>query len=164
MKRHNKYIILTTLLISTTCVYSTATSGSVDKTTKTKKETTTTPREGKFAGYHQTSNDVYTSEVIENGSYLMLSDNSIWCVNPKDTIISGGWIAPAKVRIEKSSNPSYPYTLYNTLTQDKIQVKRSSLADIHKSNETERKSQQLKQKKRDDLINEEKEKKQELLK
>jgi hypothetical protein len=152
LKFYSYLIILSVLLLGITNGFSATT-----KEQPTKKE-------GKFAGYHQTTKDVYTSEVIENGSYLMLSDNSVWCVSPKDTIISGGWISPAKVKIEKSNNPSYPYTIYNTLTQDKINVKKSSLKDIHEAKEKKLKSQRKQQLQHEELKKEEKTKQQELLK
>ena len=84
---------------------------------------------GRYPSYQKKAT-IYTSEVIDNGAFLILSDNSIWKVHPKYLAISGGWITPAKIEIKKSNSPQYPHILTNSITKDYILAKKSSKHEI----------------------------------
>jgi len=89
------------------------------------------------------------SEILANGKYLILSDNSAWEIEPTFAPISQAWLTPAPVEIGKSDNPDYPYLIKNQLTQTNIEAKKASLLDIYKEMEKEeaiKKSHQLKPK------------------
>jgi hypothetical protein len=53
--------------------------------------------------------------VLEKGGKLVMTDGTIWVVNPGDIEVTSEWIPPAVVTIdEKSSHKEYDYTLTNT--------------------------------------------------
>lgn len=66
------------------------------------------------------------SEVIDNGQYLILSDNSLWEISPIDKNIVLGWIGPAEIMIIDSNNPDYPKRLVNKTTLDSIEARQVS--------------------------------------
>jgi len=64
------------------------------------------------------------SEVIAGGSFVKLSDGSLWQIAPNDRAISQSWITPAEIIPEESGNAQYPYTLTNSLTSSKVRAKK----------------------------------------
>jgi hypothetical protein len=90
------------------------------------------------------------SQIIGNGAYLMLSDNSVWAIAPGDTLLSGAWISAAEITIQETQDPTYPYLLYNTLTQTSVRARKSSLDEVHQriqSNEIRKQETIIQQKK-----------------
>jgi hypothetical protein len=77
---------------------------------------------------------------IDNGQKLQLSDNSIWEVHPQDVDISAVWITPFPLKIEKSTNPTYPFLLKNTRTQMSVRARKSSSHPMGKTKEHIRKN------------------------
>jgi len=77
--------------------------------------------------------DLYVSQIIYDGEFIILSDNSVWNISNEDVLRSGVWFSTSAIIIKKSNNKSYPYKLYNTLTEDSILAKKSSLKEIKKS-------------------------------
>ena len=91
-------------------------------------------REGRYHNNEQHSNykNVYVSEVLYNGAFLVLSDNSTWYIKPRnDQNIVYGWISPGKIQVKNNNNGGYPYLLFNTLTQDGVQAKKISRKEIN---------------------------------
>jgi hypothetical protein len=59
--------------------------------------------------------------VLEKGGKLVMTDGTVWVVNPKDTEEASGWVPPVMVNIdEKSSSKEYDYTLTNTETEASV--------------------------------------------
>jgi hypothetical protein len=63
-------------------------------------------------------------EVIHNGSYIRLSDNTLWKIHPDDTTIALGWITPVEIIVAPSNDPEYPYTLTNSLTSSTLRAQK----------------------------------------
>lgn len=52
--------------------------------------------------------------VLDKGGKLVMTDGTIWVVNPKDIEEASGWAPPVQVIIdEKSTHKEYDYTLTN---------------------------------------------------
>jgi len=64
------------------------------------------------------------SENLYSGSYLKLTDNSIWNVRPQDTPISQSWISEVEIIIAPSNDPDYPFKLTNNVSKSSILAKR----------------------------------------
>ncbi len=64
----------------------------------------------------------HISEVIGNGAYVKLSDDSIWLIHPDDRLITQSWLTPVEILVERSPNAQYPYTLTNTLTKSEVRA------------------------------------------
>lgn len=60
------------------------------------------------------------SEVLANGAYVRLSDNTLWYIHPKDRPITQSWITPARVEVAKSGDSQYPFLLINKQTNSKV--------------------------------------------
>ena len=91
-------------------------------------------REGRYHNNEQDRNhkNVYVSEVLYNGAFIVLSDNSTWYIKPgNDQNIVYGWISPGKIQVKSNNNTGYSYLLYNTLTQDGVQAKKISRKEIN---------------------------------
>ncbi|MBS0001073.1 MAG: hypothetical protein KFF73_18965 [Cyclobacteriaceae bacterium] len=53
--------------------------------------------------------------VLDKGGKLVMTDGTIWVVNPKDIEQASEWVPPVVVSIdEKSDHKEYDYTLTNT--------------------------------------------------
>ncbi|MES2122613.1 MAG: hypothetical protein V4492_07550 [Chlamydiota bacterium] len=63
---------------------------------------------------------------INNGQKLMLSDNSLWEVNPNDIDVASVWITPFPIQMSPSNDPQYPMLLTNTLTGVSVRARKSS--------------------------------------
>lgn len=64
-------------------------------------------------------------ENLKNGSFIRLSDDSLWEIDPVDTPITQGWITPVEVKVAPSNNQAYPYILTNTLTGSTVKARKS---------------------------------------
>lgn len=71
------------------------------------------------------------SEVVNEGQFLILSDNSVWQVKPSFWSVSGGWLMPVEVSIESSPDAEFPYLMKNAFTNESIQVQKSSIEALH---------------------------------
>lgn len=58
-------------------------------------------------------NELYVSEVINEGQQLRLSDNTLYEIAPEDWVHSQAWIALTHVQVQQSKNPYYPFTIIN---------------------------------------------------
>lgn len=72
--------------------------------------------------------NIYISEVLNNGAILELSDGSIWKVSLEDTEFTSAWLGPAPVKITKSLTPNkkFSYTMKNMWTNKTVRVERVS--------------------------------------
>lgn len=57
---------------------------------------------------------------FNNGTYLRLSDGSIWNIRPSDIPLSQSWITPVDIHISQSGDPTYPYKLTNSITGSSV--------------------------------------------
>lgn len=65
-------------------------------------------------------------ENLKNGRFIRLSNHTLWEINPSDTLITQGWITPVEIKIEQNSgDPTYPYTLTNTLTGSSVRARQA---------------------------------------
>lgn len=78
----------------------------------------TTPKEQKAS----------IQENLNNGTYIRLSDNSLWNIRPSDTPISQGWITPVDIIVTQSGDPRYPYKLTNSVTGSAVLARKASEA------------------------------------
>jgi hypothetical protein len=59
--------------------------------------------------------------VLEKGGKLVMTDGTIWVVNPVDVEEASGWVPPVQVTIdEKSSHKEYDYTLTNAESESAV--------------------------------------------
>jgi hypothetical protein len=63
-------------------------------------------------------------ENLKNGSYIRLSDGSLWNIRPEDAPITQGWITPVEINATPSGDKDYPYTLTNSLTGSSVKAKK----------------------------------------
>ena len=63
-------------------------------------------------------------ENLKNGSYIRLSDGSLWNIRPEDTPITQGWITPVEINATPSGDKDYPYTLTNSLTGSSVKARK----------------------------------------
>jgi hypothetical protein len=63
------------------------------------------------------------SQNIHNGRQLRLSDGSLYEVAPVDVNSSALWITPFSIKIERSSDPNYPYLLINLTSGTAVKAK-----------------------------------------
>lgn len=66
------------------------------------------------------------SENLYNGSYIRLSDNTLWNIRPQDTPITQGWITPVEIVVTPSQDQKYPYRLTNSLTGSSVLAKKAT--------------------------------------
>lgn|SRR3990167_3773811 len=64
-------------------------------------------------------------ENLRNGSYIRLTDGSLWNIHPEDTPITQGWITPVEIQVSPSNDREYPYTLTNSLTGSSVKARRA---------------------------------------
>lgn len=57
------------------------------------------------------------------GSEITLSNNSEWVIAPEDVPIAKSWEGNPRVKVEKTSNPLYPYKIYNLETKGNEYIK-----------------------------------------
>lgn len=65
---------------------------------------------------------------LNGGTYIRLSDNSLWNIRMSDTPISQSWITPVDIIVTQSGDPSYPYKLTNTATGSSIFARKAAKA------------------------------------
>jgi hypothetical protein len=56
---------------------------------------------------------LYLSQSIDNGTKLILSDDSMYLVSPEDVTYTSFWITPFPLRLEDSGDPEYPVRIVN---------------------------------------------------
>lgn len=61
----------------------------------------------------QQEKELTIEENLHNGKILILSDGSKWEIAPQDLNTTQAWVIPGPMRIEKSTNLSYPYRIVN---------------------------------------------------
>lgn len=64
-------------------------------------------------------------ENIRGGTYIRLSDGSLWNIHPSDTPITQGWITPVEIVVTQSGDPQYPYKLTNSLTGSSVKARKA---------------------------------------
>lgn len=64
-------------------------------------------------------------ENLKNGSFIRLSDDSLWEIRPTDTPITQGWITPVEIKVTQSDDSNYPYNLTNTLTGSTVKARQA---------------------------------------
>jgi hypothetical protein len=65
-------------------------------------------------------------EMLNNGKYIRLTDNTLWEIHEKDTPITQSWISPVEIYAAPSGDKNYPYTLTNSLTGSKVRARKVS--------------------------------------
>ena len=59
--------------------------------------------------------------VLDKGAKLVMTDGTIWVVNPRNVEEASGWIPPVLVTIdEQSASKEYDYTLTNSDTEASV--------------------------------------------
>ena len=59
--------------------------------------------------------------VLDKGAKLVMTDGTIWVVNPRNVEEASGWIPPVLVTIdEQSASMEYDYTLTNSDTEASV--------------------------------------------
>ena len=66
------------------------------------------------------------SENLNSGSYIRLSDDSLWNIRPEDTPITQGWISAVEIVITPSGDPKYPFKLTNSLTGSSVLARKAT--------------------------------------
>lgn len=61
---------------------------------------------------------------IEGGKKLLLTDDSLWEVDPKDLYISSLWLSPFQMEISWEGSDPYPYLLINIQSQKQVRARR----------------------------------------
>lgn len=61
---------------------------------------------------------------MEGGKKLLLTDDSLWEVDPNDLFISSLWLSPFHLEISWEGSDPYPYLLINTQSQKKVRARR----------------------------------------
>ena len=64
-------------------------------------------------------------ENLKNGTFIRLTDNTLWEIKPSDTPITQGWITPVEIKVAPSNDTVYPYTLTNTLTGSSVKARKA---------------------------------------
>lgn len=60
-----------------------------------------------------------------NGATLELTDGSKWSIAPDDIPTTALWLVPMEIKIEPSTNQTYPYLLNNLQTKQKVKAKKA---------------------------------------
>jgi hypothetical protein len=66
----------------------------------------------------------WISENIDSGQFLLLEDDSLWEVNPLDTLNSALWLSLSDIVITDSDNGAWPNLLINTDDGEDVEAKR----------------------------------------
>jgi hypothetical protein len=82
------------------------------------------------ANYEKRKNPVSTTgkrgqleENLLNGSYIKLSNGTIWNIHPDDRPITQGWITAVDIIESQSGDPNYPVKLTNSLTGSSVRAR-----------------------------------------
>ena len=63
--------------------------------------------------------------VLDQGAKLVLTDGTVWVINPDETGITSDWKPPVQVEVnEKSENREYDYTLINSENDEAVTARR----------------------------------------
>lgn len=63
-------------------------------------------------------------ENLRSGTYIRLSNNSLWNIHPDDVPITQGWITPVDITVTQTGDSEYPYKLTNTLSGSSVRAKK----------------------------------------
>lgn len=63
-------------------------------------------------------------ENLRSGHYIRLTDDSLWKINPEDTLITQSWVTQVAIEVEKSDDEFYPFILTNSLTGSSVKAKK----------------------------------------
>jgi hypothetical protein len=74
---------------------------------------------------------LYVSEIIDNGAFIILSDDSVWEVYPKDFSTASIWMFGADITLKQSQDPEYTYIIENVRSHSKVRVKPSTQEDLN---------------------------------
>lgn len=73
------------------------------------------------------SQGLFVSIITADGTKVTLSDSSSYSIAPQDAPIAASWISSsASIKVAESNDPTYPYTLTNTLTKQQIKAKQTT--------------------------------------
>lgn len=61
-------------------------------------------------------------EVLKGGKYVRLSDQSLWEIEPQDTLLTQSWITAIEIKI--TENADQEYTLTNSLTGTSVKARK----------------------------------------
>jgi hypothetical protein len=70
--------------------------------------------------------DPTLQENLKNGSYIRLSDGSLWNIRPNDVPVTQGWITPVEIKVSLSDDHQYPVKLTNTVTGSSVHARKAS--------------------------------------
>ena len=77
----------------------------------------TQPLYGGVAGTHSISDN------INSGYMIKLEDGSVWEISPTDQADTSIWLATEEITVVEGDDPSYPYKLINTHTEEVAEAK-----------------------------------------
>lgn len=63
-------------------------------------------------------------ENLKSGHYIRLTDDSLWKINPEDTLITQSWITQVVVEVRESDDEQYPFILTNSLTGSSVKAQK----------------------------------------
>lgn len=63
-------------------------------------------------------------ENLRSGSYIRLSNNTLWNIHPDDVPVTQGWITPVDITVSPNDDPQYPFKLTNTLSGSSVRAKK----------------------------------------
>lgn len=66
-------------------------------------------------------------ENLKCGHYIRLTDDSLWRINPKDTLITQSWITQVAIVVQTTDDELYPFFLTNSLTGSSVKAEKVTL-------------------------------------
>lgn len=63
--------------------------------------------------------------VLKRGRFIRLSDETLWEIDPQDTLITQSWITPSEINVAENTDDDYPYSLTNSLTGSKVRARKA---------------------------------------
>lgn len=67
------------------------------------------------------------------GEFLILDNDSVWAIDPDDTVVSSGWLSPVPISVTLVEQTEYPFRLTNQLSGQDVGAKKASWDDIPES-------------------------------
>jgi hypothetical protein len=103
-------------------------------------------KEKKEISNQQDQGFLLISEILGNGKYLLLSDQSVYEIEASFIPITKAWAKLSAVEIGTSDSSSYPLSVKNLSTQTAVEAKKVSLLDLYLETEKQ-KEEKLKEEK-----------------
>lgn len=75
--------------------------------------------------------NAYISANVEGGRFLILSDNTVWIINPSDVANTSSWLGPVYLDFSTSTDPNYPVKITNRSSKTSVLAKKGQIQDIH---------------------------------